>query len=263
MKLLARNIIYRFLFFLDQILRREAKILVLAYHSINEDNFRFSVDQREFEKQINYLVRKDYSFITAQDLKEFLKGSKTLNNKSVLITFDDGYKDIITVREFLKSKRIRPIAFVMPIEAEVTYKELGQKFERLNLQDIKTLIDDGWEIGSHTYTHINLKSSSKDTIEREISLARRKLQEETQKDITYIAYPKGYYNEVIEAEVKKDGYKMAFTMDDAILTRQTNLLRIPRIGVDRTHTFESFKATLSPSNILFRKFIKSLGFTGL
>ncbi len=251
----TRDIIYKTLFAIDKTLGRKNPCVVLCYHSISNDTFRFSVNLSAFEEQINEL-QKSFNSGTVNDLKSNALGK-------FVITFDDGYKNVLSTKDFLAHQDIKPVLFVLPNTAQPNFLELGQEFERLSTKDIKDLINAGWEIGSHTMTHADLTKLSREELEKEIVESKKELEKELGISIKYISYPKGRYNAQIEELVKKAGYEMAFTMDDGFINEKVNLFRIPRIGVDRSHSLQSFKATIAPSNVVFRKFIKALGISGL
>lgn len=250
-----RDIVYKVLFGFDGLLGLKNPCTVLCYHSIASDAFRFSVEIQAFEEQIKYMVDN----FKVGRLNDFKQNS----NGKFIITFDDGYKDILAVKEFLQELNITPLLFVLPQNAIPNFAELGQEFERLTTTELKELIKDGWEIGSHTKTHADLTKLSDEDLKKEIVESKKELENELGITIKYISYPKGRYNKHIEEIVKQAGYEMAFTMDDGFINEKVNLFRIPRIGVDRSHSLNSFKATISPSNVVFRKFIKALGISGL
>jgi biofilm PGA synthesis lipoprotein PgaB len=262
MKQHIRDMLYKLFFKIDLLLDRKTKILILCYHSIKEDSFRFSVNPIIFEQQLDYLT-KSRNFINIDELLGFLKGEQVLPNYSVLLTFDDGYKDLVQIQALLAKHNIQPLIFVHPQNAIVDYDELGQRYERLNNADLNLLISKGWAVGSHSYTHANLPTLNDMELAKEITESKKTLETDLGVTIKYFSYPKGKYDQRIVKEVENAGYELAFSMDDAIITKKAGKFTLPRIGVDRTHDMNSFKATISPSNILFRKFIKSLGFTGL
>ncbi len=261
-KLILRNTIYKILNSVDNALSLKNPITVFCYHSINEDAFRFSINLKEFSNQIDYLCETSDP-IDHTTLINVISGKTELTKPAFVITFDDGYKNVLAVKDILKSKGIKPIIFVMPEEATVNYEELGQIFDRLDTDDLKALIKDGWEVGSHSLSHSNFNELSENELQSEIIESKSKLEQELGIKINYFSYPKGNYNSDIEAIVKEAGYKAVFTMDDGVITKSTDLYRIPRVGVDKTHSFSTFKQTFSPLNIKFRKFIKGLGISGL
>lgn len=60
--------------------------------------------------------------------------------------------------------------------------------------------------------------------------------------VRYFAYPKGICNEEAIKEVKSAGFKAAFTTDFGSVATQTDVYKIPRKGIDRTHSLAEFSA---------------------
>ena len=71
-------------------------IPVLTYHKIFDEEGTFSVSPENFKKMIDELSRRDFTFLTVDDLSKIIQGRKKLPLKPVLITFDDGYEDNYT-----------------------------------------------------------------------------------------------------------------------------------------------------------------------
>ncbi len=77
-------------------------LTIIAYHRILEadDNFRYddgviSCSPAAFEKQIRFF-KDHFSIISFRQLKESLDNRSPLPSNSLIITFDDGYKDNFT-----------------------------------------------------------------------------------------------------------------------------------------------------------------------
>lgn len=109
----------------------------------------------------------------------------------------------------------------------------------------------GWEIGVHSATHADFSQLNAKTLATEIPTLPEYA------TIPAFAFPKGRYTAQVLQWLQKRGYQFGFTMNDGFITHTTSALEIPRIGVDRSHTFAEFKVAMSPSNILFRKIIKN------
>lgn len=237
----------------------KTQVFILCYHSISDDGWDFSVSEREFKKQINYLKSK-YDFIALSDVLDFCQGKKEITKPSVVINFDDGYENILKVKAFLKSKKIKPTVFVLSDPAHADRGELKSNYKFLTKGDLFSLVRDGWEIGSHAATHANMDILKKAQIDAEIVKSKKSLEKDLKIPIKYLAFPKGRYTKPVMEAVKKAGYKMALTMDDGFIKSGTDILRIPRIGVDGTHSFAEFKKLFLPLNIVARGILKSFNY---
>ena len=65
------------------------KIPIISYHSINNENCSISLSLKEFEKQLVFFKKNNFHSIHFNEIKN-------TSSKKFIITFDDGYKDLIT-----------------------------------------------------------------------------------------------------------------------------------------------------------------------
>lgn len=252
----ARQATYALLSAFDRtILKKQNNIVVLSYHSVAKDNWRFSVDSSVLKKQITYL-QKNFDIISLKTLHEYIQGKTEITKPSVVLTFDDGYKDILTMREFFKKKNITPSLFLLSNTKKPNVKEMGTKRPFLTKREILSLHKSGWEIGCHSATHANLATLTDKQLQEETVNAKKALESNLGIKIDYFAYPRGKYNDRVLTFIKKAKYKMALTMDDGFIKPHIDLLRVPRVGVDRTHTFKEFTSAFSPSVVRVRKIVK-------
>jgi peptidoglycan/xylan/chitin deacetylase (PgdA/CDA1 family) len=77
------------------------KALILWYHGICDESFNLlrGFDERHvsgtmFKKQLRYLKRRGYTFITMTDLVNTVKKKEKMD-KIVTLTFDDGFKNVV------------------------------------------------------------------------------------------------------------------------------------------------------------------------
>lgn len=253
-----RRFIYCLLGFIDnKILKGRPSIFILCYHSISEDMWRHSVNLKVFDKQLNYLVNKYYP-ITLEDVALYMEGKKEINKPSFVITIDDGYKDVLETKGLFKTLNIEPAIFVLSNTQNADRKELDTNREFLSKKELWGLQKDGWIIGSHGATHADFQSLNNKEIEEEVINSKKNLEKELGIKIKYFSYPKGKYTKEVLKAVKKAGYDLALTMDDSQINIKTDPYRIPRIGVDGTHSLAEFKTLYSPSVISFRKLIKQV-----
>lgn len=202
------------------------KLPVLMYHYIEDvedrENPRFNLATKPsvLENQIDTLLKAGYIFITPNELNTALND---LDNKYVILTFDDGYADFYTnVFPLLKKYNIKAINYIMPNFIGDTGYLAGNQ--------IKELINSGYvEIGSHTINHIALTSVDTERINFEIQQSKDELENAYNIDITSFAYPYGFYNEEIRNIVVEAGYKNAVTTLEGNEISENNLFEIYRI----------------------------------
>jgi peptidoglycan/xylan/chitin deacetylase (PgdA/CDA1 family) len=252
----GRKAAYLFLGLFDRAIgRKKPVVTILSYHSVSNDSWKFSVSPAMIKKQISYLLTQ-YDVITLSDLELYFKGKKNFSRPAVVVTFDDGYKNVMTLSSFFAQKNIRPALFVLSNTKKPNWKELGTKRDFLTNKDIKILIKNGWEIGSHSNTHANLATVSPKELETEVRTAKETLEKNSGIKIKYFAYPRGKYSKEVLQVVKKAKYIFGLTMDDGFINPKSDLLTLPRVGIDQTHSFAEFKATISPTVIQCRGLVK-------
>ncbi|MBI4129953.1 polysaccharide deacetylase family protein, partial [Candidatus Roizmanbacteria bacterium] len=247
------------LYHIDQAVRTISPfVVVLNYHSIASDGWFHSVDLSTLKSQVLTLKRLGFDSISPELLESIISGKITPKRPSVVITFDDGYKNIFQTRIFFKKLGIKPVVFLLSDTKHARRDELDTNEAFLSDSEVAALARDGWYIGSHSGTHAQLDTLQKDEMYREVKTSKAILEHRLKKKIDYFAYPKGRYNNEVLSLVRQANYKLAFSMDDGRITKNTDFLRIPRIGINRSHSLSEFRTLWSPSVIASRRIIKSL-----
>ena len=160
------------------------KLLVLNYHGVPEkflNNFRW---------QINYLF-ENFKIISPESTFKILGGKKIKDYQTkILITFDDGTKNILKAIEILEEKNIKCLLFIIPdfidsIDQKTYYKEnirskinsniedKDEDFCAINWETLKVLLTNNHYVGSHSLTHKMTKNSSENENENEIILSKK------------------------------------------------------------------------------------------
>ena len=73
--------------------KTEKPLFIWTYHRIlpNEGNAAVSIDT--FKRQLDYLLEKNYNFITTDELTAWFKSKLDRKKKYTMLTFDDGWAD--------------------------------------------------------------------------------------------------------------------------------------------------------------------------
>lgn len=211
---------------------------VLYYHSIDDSQANEVILSKEnLRKQLTYIRDSGYTTLTMAELNDYIKNNKEIPEKSIVITFDDGYMDnYINAFPILKELNMKATIFVITNGIDDGYY--------MSKEQIKELSNYGIDIESHTKTHCHLNTLSYEEQLKELKESKNTLEEITGKEIISIAYPFGDFNENSVKAAQAAGYSLAFTTDKGYAKRDTSSLKLNRIYVSSANTFEQFKERL-------------------
>lgn len=176
-----------------------------------------------FEQQVKTLKDGGFTFITAKDLADALDDKITLPQKSVILTFDDGYQDFYTdVLPILKKFKVRAVVYIVP--------NFLDKPNNLSMWQLEEIVQSGLvEIGAHTMDHSYLTGLPIEKVKYEIEQSKRYLEKSLGIKVTSFAYPYGAFDNTIIDMVKKAGFKSAVTIISGNLAQDTNRFFLSRI----------------------------------
>ncbi len=252
---LIRRCVYGVLYCTHFLPLRKNKIVILCYHSIGDDSWRFTVSMNNLKKQMAYML-KHYRPVSLETVEKYIRGEVAIDEPSFVVTFDDGYADIFQTKDYFSSVGIQPTVFVLadPENANKGVMESDREF--LTNDQIHALKAAGWGIGCHTMTHSDLAQLDTEGIMREVIESKQKLEVDLGFSVPYIAYPLGNYTPEVLTAYDSVGYRMGLSMDDSYISTATDIRIVPRVGVDGSHTFIEFVATISDAIIFIRSLVK-------
>lgn len=215
---------------------------VLYYHSVNEnaDN-EVTITPEMLKEQLNYINDNDYVTITIKELYDYLKNNQPIPEKSIVITFDDGYMNNYTEAfPILKEMNMKATIFCVGNSLDGSYY--------LSKDAIKEMSDYGIDIESHTVNHLHLDTLSYNDQVSELKRSKEILENITGKEVLSIAYPFGDYNDDTLRAVKDAGYKLAFTTNLGLSDRNDNIFELDRIYISSYYDMNTFKNLLENTN---------------
>jgi peptidoglycan/xylan/chitin deacetylase (PgdA/CDA1 family) len=231
---------------------------ILMYHMVRTHikTSKFNglrVDPNMFEKQIKYLVDSGWTFYT---ISELVQNKDNLPEKSIAITFDDGYEDNFTnAFPILEKYNVKATIYLVVDRHDREWSSKrkaknnsGELMHEPKLQDsqIQTMIDSGLiEIGSHTLTHDNLSTIGSEQKYNEIYKSKTKIEESFNIKCNAFCYPFGIMDNEDWKLVKDAGYTNATTTVKGIDNlNSTNPYLISRITISGKDNFYTFKLKL-------------------
>lgn len=258
--IVTRRFIYTLLGIVNSLLHlRRPAVVVYCYHSIANDKWRFTVSLENIKKQIDSALQCAQS-LSGEELYQYLNGKLIIDSPRFLVTFDDGYRDIITTVDYFREKNVKPIVFVLSRPENANRTEMETNKELLSYENVRHLAHCGWDIGCHSATHADFSRLSADDIRCEITDAKRDIEKNIGLPVKYFAYPKGQYTREIVDEVRNSGFQLGFTVEHNLLDYSSNKYLLPRVGVDYTHSLREFSVMSSVLGIsLKQKIVKLFG----
>ena len=232
------------------------RIPVLMYHRIaTVSGDRNSLPPEKFEKQLQYLSTHGYHSVTIEQLEAHLIHNIKLPPKPVILTFDDGYQDNLTVALPLL-KKYNQIGNVFSIAhwqgAENKWENFGKALTKtMDREELLQWQEAGNCIGSHTLEHPFLSKCSPEQLHHELADSKNELEHMTGKQITCICYPYGDFDNNVISEAKQCGYNIGLAIFDHVPLWTQNLLALPRIPIPSHQKMWEFKLKVSSIHILF------------
>ena len=180
-----------------------AEVPILLFHHITIDQPKngYSVSLTFFKKYIDYLKEFNYHTITLAQLSLALYEGAELPLNPVIITFDDGNRNVFDN--------------AFPLMSD--YGFVGVVYvitNRINLNGFLTedqlhqMIDSGWEVGSHGRKHIDLVEQP-EALRDEVGNSKKELEQLLGIQVISFAYPFGKADNKAKDWVKQIGYRVA------------------------------------------------------
>ncbi len=178
--------------------------VTLMYHDIGEKDSKWCVSVENFRQQMESV-------------------------KNTLITFDDGWKGVfINAYPIMRERDLKGRLYVVP--------SFVGKEGYMDWEEIKELVNYGFEVGSHTYSHKNLLNLSDEEIKFEIEEASKVIKEKLGIDVKHFAYPYGKYDNRVKEIVGK--------YFSSVMTTERGFAKGARQWVLKDTSLEEFKKLL-------------------
>ncbi|MFH0876266.1 MAG: glycosyltransferase [archaeon] len=109
-------------------------------------------------------------------------------------------------------------------------KQIPEEYCFLSWNDLDKL---SYDYGSHTVTHPILININSEEVLNEAVVSKNELEKKLGKEIYSFCYPNGDYNNLVVKQVKKAGYKIAFSTKFGHARKSSNIFTLKRIGINR------------------------------
>jgi len=206
--------------------RNRKRVVFLCYHGVTERSRRsptdptgLHVNHHRFAAQLDFLARR-YHFLSLDEYLEARRSGRRLPDYSLLLTFDDGFRNFLTVAApLLAARRIPATVFLITgnadsEEARATTWEPRDDSSYLSWAEARLLKEKyQFDFGSHTCSHSPLMSLTQPEIIRELRQSREDLSKNLGIEYPALSYPKGERSQMLASVARAQGYSCAVTTD--------------------------------------------------
>jgi len=254
---------------------------VLMYHHVSSSPGMITVSPEHFAAQMAHMAKAGYRTLGSQQLAAFLAG-KPVPEKSVILTFDDGYLDNwVHAHPVLQRHGFSALCFlvsawprdggVRPNAATASNSAVLPRL--LNHREGELAIDDGradeailrwseidamraagtFEFHSHTHTHrrwdqiAESRDEKRTRLRDDLSAARQTLQARLGGDSDHLCWPQGYYDDDYREIALDAGFRHLYTCHPG-----TNQSAQTRAG-DAEHSINRLEVRDRPAAWLARR----------
>lgn len=236
------------------------RVAVLGYHDFSSTRRvdEMLIRPSKFRKQMQAIKDLGLNVITLEDFTLWKQGKKTIPDKSILITIDDGWKSIYTDAYPI----LKEFGYPFTIYLYTNYIDRGGS--SMTSEMITEMMQNGATIGSHSVSHPmpskvlkyqrKGEEAYKEFIDLEFGESKKILESKFGQPIDTYVYPGGLHTPEMYESAALLGYKHLFTVKPGKVTRMTDDNIIPRyviLGEDK-HDYIFKHATTFPANAISR-----------
>jgi len=187
---------------------------ILCYHGLGEQaKGRLVLAVSSFREQMRYLKANGYRIVSLREFVEWSRLGRQLPQRSVVLTFDDGYKSF---KQYAYPV-LKELGFTATLFVYTDYVGAGRN--ALSWADLKALAADGFDVEAHSKTHGDLRRAAGEAdaqylrrIEAELAQPQDIFQRNLGRRSDIIAYPYGSWDESLLPKAKEYGYVAGFSV---------------------------------------------------
>jgi peptidoglycan/xylan/chitin deacetylase (PgdA/CDA1 family) len=162
-----------------------------------------------FAAQMRWLDRHHYHVVTLQEVYDYWHGAP-LPSRPIVVSFDDGFANQYTQ--------------AMPILAKhgwsgtlnLALSHYAQRGWGLSQRMVQSMVNHGWELDSHTMTHVALPGLTATELDYQVGRSRSILRHTFHVPVSFFCYPAGLFDTASIAAVRRAGYHGATSTQEGL-----------------------------------------------
>jgi peptidoglycan/xylan/chitin deacetylase (PgdA/CDA1 family) len=200
-------------------------LLILCYHAVSADwPTEFAVAPTRLGAQVRHFLRRGYRPATRSAALD-----RSPREKTLVVTFDDAFASV-RERAFpvlsdlgVPATVFVPTAYVAeeePLQWSSMEQWAGTPFADelrcMSWDGLRALIAAGWEVGSHSVSHLDLTSLGDAELDVELRASRAACEAAVQRACETLAYPFSAYDRRVMERARLAGYRAAAILDNEL-----------------------------------------------
>jgi peptidoglycan/xylan/chitin deacetylase (PgdA/CDA1 family) len=230
------------------------------YHGTPKDQpiSNYSIRADRFNAHLRYLKKQGWNSVLFRDLCNV----SALPEKTVVLTFDDGYADNYEgVFLPLAEHNMKATWFITTDCIGKHAQWMGTpsaQTKMLTAEQLLQMENAGMEIGSHTCSHPDLTTLSYQQQRDEMTQSKQILESIIHGEISSFAYPYGRYNSDSISAAKDADYQLACTTCSGWFGSENNPLLVRRITIFANDSASTLarKLTFADNDVSWKKMIR-------
>jgi peptidoglycan/xylan/chitin deacetylase (PgdA/CDA1 family) len=228
--------------------------VILLYHSIGMGTPQ-SLSLAAFERQLDLLAAR----FRVVRLDELSSSVGTTEQSLAAITFDDGFLDNYELAlPALERRRFPATFFVATGYLGGRFATSAGELPMMSASQVRETAERGHDVGAHTVSHAKLTRLDLAAAREEMRASKGYLEELLGRPVLSFAYPKGDYNSAVRDAARLEGFRLAVTIEEALLPREPDWLALPRVWISNRLSEGAFLAKLSPAVDWYRSLHRRL-----
>jgi peptidoglycan/xylan/chitin deacetylase (PgdA/CDA1 family)/GT2 family glycosyltransferase len=217
------------------------RVRVLCWHAVSDltDDpvlAPYGVPGRELAAQLDLLGATGHACVSPDEVCRLLDGAGGVPRRSVLVTFDDCYADLLDEgAPRLAERSVPAVAFAISAAAGAENdwdQRIGARpMPLLDARGLRALPARGIEVGSHGRTHRELPLVPREDLRTELDGSAAELAGLGLPRPRFVAYPYGEHDDATREAARAAGYRGAFTVEPGVVGPRSDRYRLPRIEV--------------------------------
>jgi len=220
---------------------------ILMYHEVagpGDTASPLAVTPRAWSEQLAYLYDEGYRTITAAELSAVLSGHDQLPDRTIVLTFDDGYEDFHSrAMPWLDRYGFTATLFVTTgwIRDAGPLATGHRPGHMLSWTQISEAADIGIEIAAHTCLHPQLDQLPREQVHDELYASKAQLEDKLGSAVVGLAYPYGYSNNRVRQIARDLSYDYACAVDNSLIGDEPDLFALPRLTIKKSTNMKMFQ----------------------